>query len=286
MKVGVAFSGGGIRGAAHLGIMQALHENGVVPSIYTGTSSGSIAAVLLALGYTPIEAFEKFKKVRSIIDIAYFHILKGLFTPSKIKGIAKGKKLHRVLDDVFDGRQFSHVCEQDVKLGVIATRILTGEQTIFANSEILDPSKINDDHFLWYPLFEKNLSGFVRASCSIPGIYLPYEVNKEEYVDGGITNNLPSDIAYALGAEKVIAIDLGYSGKTREVGGIMEILSQSIYVMVESIIDDHDYQSGIYLNPEIYDIGSLEISKTNECYIRGYEYAMANMKEILEKLGD
>ena len=284
MKVGIAFSGGGIRGAAHLGIMQALHEKGIKPTIFTGTSSGSIVAVLLALGYSPIEAFERFKKVRSIIDIAYFHILAGLLTKRKIKGIAKGNKLYGILDDLFDGKEFIHVCENDVQLGIVATKIITGEQTIFSNSDPVDTDQINDDHFQWHSLMEKDLSGIVRASCSLPGIYLPYELNGLEYVDGGITNNLPSDVAYALGADKVIAIDLGYSGKKREVGGIGEILSQTIYVMVESIIDDHDYTSGIYLNPEIYDIGSLEVSKTNECYERGYQYAADNMDRIIREL--
>ncbi|RLQ97499.1 patatin-like phospholipase family protein [Falsibacillus albus] len=281
MKIGIAFSGGGIRGAAHLGIAQALYENNIKPSIYTGTSSGAIAATLLALGYSPGKALDKFKKVKSVIDIAYWHIIKGIFTSDKIKGIAKGNRLHKILDDVFDGKSF---CNCEDTLAIVATAIVNGEQSVFSNSSVMYPDKINDDHFQWHPLAEKDLSDIVRASCSLPGVYLPYTYEDYEYVDGGITNNLPSDIAYSLGAERVIAIDLGYSGKTRKVGGIQEILSQSIYIMVESIIDDHDYSHGVYLNPEIFDIGSLEISKVNECFERGYEYAIKNMGRIMKAL--
>jgi NTE family protein len=105
-------------------------------------------------------------------------------------------------------------------------------------------------------------------------------------MDGGITNNLPCDIAYAMGADKVITVDLGYSGKKREVGDVFELISQSMYILMEGVVDSHIKEDSLYLNPEIYDVGSLEIAKVSECYQRGYEYAQANMSRIMEGLNE
>jgi NTE family protein len=117
-------------------------------------------------------------------------------------------------------------------------------------------------------------------------VYIPQKIGNYDYIDGGITNNLPSDIALSLGADKVISVDLGYSGKLRETKDVFEIVSQSMYILMEGVVDGHVVEDSLYLNPEIYDVGSLEIEKVKECYNRGYEYAQANMDKILKGLSE
>jgi NTE family protein len=286
MKIGIAFSGGGIRGASHLGIAQALYENGIKPTIFTGTSSGSIVATLLAMGYEPKEAFKLFEKVDNVVDIAYLHILKGLLTKGKIKGMAKGDKLYRILDNIFGGVLLEDI-PRSVQLAIVTTKIDTGTQSIFTNGVYpIDAQHIKDTNMNWSALALEKVSSVVRASCSIPGVYIPQKIGKYDYIDGGITNNLPSDIALSLGADKVISVDLGYSGKLRETKDVFEIVSQSMYILMEGVVDGHIVEDSLYLNPEIYDVGSLEIERVKECYDRGYEYAQANMDKILKGLSE
>jgi NTE family protein len=286
MKIGIAFSGGGIRGASHLGIAQALYENGINPTIFTGTSSGSIVATLLAMGYEPKEAFKLFERVDNIVDIAYLHILRGLLTKSTVKGMAKGNKLHSILDSIFGGVLLDDI-SKSVQLAIVTTKLDTGTQTIFTNGFYpVDFKHIYDTNINWSAQYSEKISDIVRASCSIPGVYIPQKIGNYDYIDGGITNNLPSDIALSLGADKVISVDLGYSGKLRETKDVFEIVSQSMYILMEGVVDGHVVEDSLYLNPEIYDVGSLEIEKVKECYNRGYEYAQANMDKILKGLSE
>ena len=95
MKIGIAFAGGGVRGAAHLGILQALEEQGIHADYYAGTSAGSIIATMKALGHsnaTCLKIIEQSDK--SLIDIAYWDIIKNM--PNKFKklnSVLKGDKL-------------------------------------------------------------------------------------------------------------------------------------------------------------------------------------------------
>ncbi|MNE82663.1 hypothetical protein D3C80_1794030 [compost metagenome] len=90
--------------------------------------------------------------------------------------------------------------------------------------------------------------------------------------DGGLTNNLPSDVARALGADKVISIDLGYAGMTKATTGIYSILKTSMEIMMERVVDINKDEYGIYLNPQIFDVTVLEFDRADECFARGYAY--------------
>jgi NTE family protein len=284
LKLGVAFSGGGVRSAAQLGIMQYLYEQEIKPTIFAGTSGGSIVATLLALGYEPKEALELFRKVDNIKDIAYWHILSRLFSRKPIEGLFKGDRLRRVLEDIFGDKWASH------QLAVVTTDINSGTQVIFTNSFKFDRSKINDDNFQRKYRREyslgRNLPSVVASSCSIPALFIPREFGDLLLVDGGITNNLPSDVVWAMGADKVVSIDLGYSGKRGNISGIHEILSQSLHVLMEREVDNNSKDFGIYLNPEVFDVGMLQMTAIDYCYWKGYRYAKDNYWAVHKYLKD
>lgn len=285
VRLGVAFAGGGVRGAGHLGIMQALYENKIYPEIYTGTSAGSIVASLLAFSYKPEQALEKFESInKQLIDIAYGHILKGIFTGGRIEGFVKGDKLESLLDDMFNGHNLGKIY---APLGIVATDINKAKQVIFTNKlEGFSIGDINDDNFqlCWSSdTLDYKISEVVRASCGMPTIFLPKYINDMKLVDGGVTNNLPSDVAKALGADKVISINLGYNGETKT-DGIIDIGHESINILMERIVDENRGNFGLLLNPEIFDVSALSTSRIQECFDRGYKYGVSQIDNIVKYL--
>lgn len=283
MKLGIAFSGGGARAAAQLGIVKALHEAGIVPTIFTGTSGGSICATLMALGIKPDVAIALFKQTHNIIDVAYGEILKGIFTKAKIEGLVKGDKLEQALNQIFDGNTMRNVI---YPYAVVSTDINSGQQIIFSNIvKPNDSSLITDDSYFWYSGWNHNLHEIVRASCSFPGVFIPKLYYNHRLVDGGLTNNLPADIAKALGADKVIGISLANQPYVAQTGGIISILSRSFDIIFDRDEDNSNKDIDVYLNPDVDSIGLFDTEDIDIVYTIGYTYGKAHMTEIKTKLG-
>jgi NTE family protein len=283
IKLGIAFAGGGVRGASHLGVVQALHDNGIYPEIYAGTSAGSIVASLLAYGYTPEGALKKFMEAtENLIDIAFGHILKGTFTSSRIEGFVSGNTLERILDDMFQGQNIGDVTNP---LAIVTSDIDEGKQIIFSNRLFKDMNMVNDDDFSWFysSIVDYKLSEVVRASSGLPPIFIPKRIHNMKLVDGGITNNLPSDIAWALGADKVISLDLGYAGKV-ETGGFVDIAHMAVNLLMERVTDGNSKDYGLYLNPHIYDVKALDTNRIIECFDRGYVYGLNHIDDVVRML--
>lgn len=158
-KVGVVLSGGGIRGVAHIGFLKFLEEEGVQPTFFAGASAGSIVGVLAAAGYKPDE----------ILEIAKKHKLFSMIKPRwPSLGLTALDKLPELLKEYIDAERF-----EDLKypLAISASCITSGQSKIFSSGE-LHPT--------------------IQASCSIPVIFRPVEIEGELYVDGGLLNNIPS----------------------------------------------------------------------------------------------
>jgi NTE family protein len=286
MKIGLALSGGGVRAAAQLGIVKALYEAGIKPEIFTGTSGGSIAATLLALGMHPDKAFEFFKQTNDVFDIAYWHIIKGLFTKSEIQGLIKGKKLENALDIIFDGKSVSDI---NVPYAVVSTDLETGKEIIFSNVLNIDAKhdEINNNSYAWlgagllYPLKD-----VVRASCNFPGVFIPKKFMGYTLVDGGLTNNLPSDIAKALGADRVISISLANQPHLfSDEHGVISILSRSFGIIFDRDEDNNSKDFDILLTPNVDSVGIFSMNEITDAYNIGYEYGKSNVDIIKLRLG-
>lgn len=284
VKVGLALAGGGVRGAGHLGIVKALYEHKIYPEIYAGTSAGSIVASLLAVGYSPDKALAEFEEIsKNMVDVAYMYLLKHTFSPTHVEGLVYGNVLESKLESLFKEKPISKVYPP---LGIVATDIDKGEQVIFVNiSDGFQHQKINDDKFtvVLDTLGDLSLSSIVRASSSMPPVFIPKVIRDMKLVDGGVTNNLPSDVAVALGAEKVISIDLGYAGGI-PTNGIIDIAHEAINILMSRVVDGNRNDFGLYLNPEIYDVTALDTKRIQECFDRGYKYGISQIDNIVKYL--
>lgn len=159
-KYGVAFSGGGARGFAHIGVIQALEEFGIDPGIISGVSAGSIAAVLYGAGLTPEEMIECFAESQKFGDFTEWTLPKtGFFKLDKF-----GKLLESWLP-------VSNLEELKIPTVVCATNFDKGTSVGWSKGEIVPR---------------------VLASCSIPILFQPIRINGVHYVDGGVLRNLPA----------------------------------------------------------------------------------------------
>lgn len=159
--LGLALSGGGAKGFAHLGAFKLLEEKGIIPDVIAGTSAGALMGALLADGYKPDEIKELFTG-REFSEFAQFQIPKaGLFDSTRFRLFLKRHLRAKTFEEL------------KIPLIVVATDLDHGESHLFTSGPIVDA---------------------VTASCSIPIIFNPVVINGIHYVDGGLFRNFPVSV--------------------------------------------------------------------------------------------
>ena len=179
-KVGLALSGGGARGFAHIGVLKVLSAAGYKIDLIAGTSMGAIIGAAYAGGYAPETIEElaiKFSKLKEIIKLLDIN-------PPR-KGLLVGNRVKKYLEKIF---QEQHLfSDLSIPFGLNAVDLISGREIPFYSGELLPA---------------------IMASISIPGIFAPVKLNGYYLVDGGLLNNLPVSIARSMGADIVIAINV------------------------------------------------------------------------------
>lgn len=170
MKIGVALSGGGIRGIAHAGVLQALEDNGIKPDIIGGTSCGSMVAVMYAMGYSPYHIYILFKRyAKEIIKADNFQVIntfKNHFNFTKnINGFNSGEKMEEVFDNVAKRRGISNIKNIQMPIVIPSVDLKTGKEIIFTN-KIPKIKNLQKDY-----LNNINIGKVVRASSSFPRLF-------------------------------------------------------------------------------------------------------------------
>ena len=276
----LALSGGGPRGAAHVGVLKALEENGLEPSSVTGTSAGSFVAGMVAEGFG---ADKMIKEVQFLADKGLMVIdpdIKGFIKSfpkivmSKdisIEGILKGKKMENYFRKVFGDKYLKEV---NMPLVICAVDILSGKTIALSNI-----NKPQNKDITWYSNLK--LYEAVRASCSLPGIFIPKEIGDMTLVDGGLTYNLPFELNFCFGTGKVIAVDLGEKYSPPFMPSIADTLSSSFKIMQLKLKKGTKRDDLLILRPPLNESANLFcFSCMNESMNIGYEYAIKNMTRI------
>ncbi len=281
----VSLSGGGLLSVSQLGMLDVIESKAGKPSIYTGTSGGSIVAGLLGAGISSKEILENFKKLsKKALHPNFWHVIKGIFKKySYVDGFIDGKLFEGSIDQLTN---YTRLAQMAKKIGIVTTDINSGQEVIFTNVNYktdFDEDKIRSKNWRLFPNSYERLAHVIHASCSVPGIFVPTMIAGTKLVDGGIVDNLPADVAYALGAKKVISIDLGYAGQA-ETKGLYDILDMSLQILTRRNVEDNKGEYGLYLDPKIYDVGFLCTSRIEEVYQRGRAFATNNMEQILSYL--
>lgn len=275
MKLGLALSGGGIRGIAHAGVLKALDENNIKVEIMGGTSSGSMITVLYSMGYTPDEIHELFKKYASTIVKLNSNIIrkeiKNFIFKHKIcsKGINDGKFIEEIFNKKALEKGIKNINEIKMPIVIPAVDICSGEEYIFTS---VNSHKKNHISVI-------DIGKTVRASSSFPLIYEPIKYKNKLFLDGGILNNIPAKEVKELGADKVISVKFD-NDKIDAESNALDVGMKILDMMTEKIIDKDIEKSDYIITIPTDETGLLDIKKIDYCFNSGYETTKKHIKEI------
>ena len=283
MKVGVALSGGGIKGAAHIGVLQAFKENKINIDMISGASSGSIVATLYAAGFSPDEIYKFLKKYAK--DIKYVDIsniiklIFGILTGSgiTINGLTKGKSLENNIRKECAKRNIHNIKDITFPLYISSVNLGSGNTYIFNNQK--------STTYKGFKLVDNiDISTAVRASCSYPGVFTPVKWNGCTFVDGGIRENTPWEVLRLEGADKTICITFKDTTKKNCCKNLINVIDCSMSYLNSELKDYELKGGGEIIEIKTNDISLLEYSKVDELYQIGYKTACEFCKKIKNEI--
>lgn len=261
--VGLVLGGGGARGIAHVGVFKALEEARIPIDIVGGTSMGAIFAGGHARGW---DAETMMDHVRKLFSSRF-----ALYNPTiPVTALLAGKKLDRVMENLFE----------DLDIADLWTRFFCVSTNISrATSEVRDSGSLRDA---------------IRSSCSIPGLFPPYQALKELFVDGGVMDNLPIDVMAEQCRGPVIAVDVfpyqrhksGMKAHRRNVLGRFKAMSRGgprlfDVLMHATLVGSQRatatslarHPPALYLAPDLAHFRVLDWKAHEAIFQAGYEYA-------------
>lgn len=285
MNYGLALSGGGTRGAAHVGVLIALEEENLLPSSIAGTSAGSIVSGMYTAGVSPAEMkmiIQDFTRYGiSFIDPDCINIIRLLpqllfKKPISLTGIIKGNRLRDFFCEMTKSASL-----KDAKTPVVipAVDINRGDTVAFTNIE--HTRKISG--VVWDR--EMTLCDAMIASASVPGIFMPRMLKHYCLVDGGVTNNLPVNLMISSGIQDVISVDIGVDYETPRIDNIIEVISHSFSIMSSTLKDCQSTGEILNLKPNLpKSAGLLTFDLMEQCMNAGYEYTKHMIPDIRKSL--
>ncbi|MEA3374699.1 MAG: patatin-like phospholipase family protein, partial [Chloroflexota bacterium] len=198
-KVGLALSGGGARGLAHIGVLKVLEQAGVPVDFLAGTSMGGLIAAAYAAGLSP-EFMEQ-----EALRMASLRRLLALADPTMLQGgLFEGQKVREYLSDHLGDCTFDQL---RLPLTLVSVDLNSGE-TVYLN--------------------QGRVADAVRATIALPGLFTPVERGGQLLVDGGLLNNLPTDVVRRMGADVVIAVDVASDKEATH--SLSELLRRRRYI--------------------------------------------------------
>jgi NTE family protein len=252
VKVGIALGGGAAKGFAHIGVIKMLEANGIQPVVVSGTSAGSVVGALYASG---MDAYAMQEKAFALDESKIRDV--SLFSG----GVVKGQKLQDYVNELVGGRPLEKMAKP---FAVVATNLADGERTVFVRG---------------------NTGQAVRASSSIPGVFQAVAIGNAHYVDGGVVSPVPVDAARQLGAEFVIAVDIGSRAQgIASAASMLGNVNQSIKIMGTRLAAQELARADIVIRPEVNDIGPADFAAKNRAILQGERAAQAALPQIRAKL--
>ena len=245
-ELGVVLSGGSVRGSAHVGFLQRLDELEASPQIISGTSAGAMIGAFYAAGMSVDEILAFFRKT-------------SLFQYTSINPMTPG---------IFDTKKYAHIFEEflpptfedlNLPLTICATNLETGKPTYFNSGPLHKP---------------------LLASCAIPLVFAPVEIDGELYIDGGVMDNFPVEQIEGK-CEMIIGSYLGRPGKAerKEVNSKLKITNRANQLLMYSAVSHKFLKTDFTLEYPLQKYGYFDQKKMDEMYDIGYNYAKEKIQE-------
>lgn len=254
-KIGLALSGGGARGFAHVGVLKALADNDIPIDLLAGTSAGSFVGGAFASGLSADEIVDLAKK------ISWFGVAGFSYSP---RGLLSNAPLGKFINDNFPVTRFEDL---RIPFASVVCNLETGEEIVLKD--------------------EGDLGEAIRASCAIPGVFVPVIDGKgRSLVDGGVVSPMPTREVRDLGAEIVIAVDLLSCGSTYwgRPSTLLGTFFQSAMMMIRTASRNQHYRADVVIEPRIAHIRPDELGKRDELVELGEKAALEKIDEIRDLL--
>jgi NTE family protein len=237
-KIGLVLSGGGARGFAHLGVLQALNEAGIFPEVLSGTSAGAIVGVLYADGYSP-------KEILNLMNWASRFDYMRPALPRE--GLLQINAIVKVLRTSLRAKTFD---ELKIPLFVCATDLNNGRAVYFSEGDLFEP---------------------IMASASIPVLFQPVKIGNVAYVDGGVLDNLP-----LKPIENYCHIKIGSFvnpvGYMEKISGLISIAERTFLLSMSKDVLEKSKRFDLFIAPpELRNFKLLDPEKSQELFQVGYD---------------
>ena len=277
LKVALVLSGGGVKGYAHLGVLRVLERENIKIDYITGTSIGALVGTLYSIGYS-VDEIEKFlddvnvssfletvtdntnlslEKKESLKKYSAYLSFDNELNFSFPKGLKGTGEEYLILKKILGKYEYMDSFDNfPIPLRIVATNLNTGETKAFSKGDV---AKV------------------LIASMAIPSIFEPMKIDGEIYVDGLVTRNLPVEEAYEMGADIVIASDIGAPVVEKDDYNILSVMSQANTIQASNITKVSREKASILISPDIKDISAIASSKKEELMKLG---KLAAEKEI------
>lgn len=242
-KVVLVLSGGGARGLAHIGVLKVLKEEGVTVDAVVGTSVGALIGALYCAGVD-------LGKIETMAEDIGWNKLTNLSTPSLVTLIISEKLLstenmEKYVSENIGKKEFY---ELKIPFACVATDIKTGEKIIFREGDVANAA---------------------RASATIPGVFEPVEYRHRYLVDGGLVDNVPTDLAKMFDADIIIAVDIRDDFARYNTSNVMLVLSQAIFIQGSLLSRESLKTADVVISPSVSDVSAYELWRGRECMDAG-----------------
>ncbi|WP_027408243.1 patatin-like phospholipase family protein [Anoxybacteroides tepidamans] len=246
-KIGLALGAGGARGFAHLGVIKVLEEERIPIDYIAGSSMGALVAALYATGLGSDRLYRLARAFRrnDFIDI----------TIPKM-GLISGKKIKEFIRLVTKGKKIE---ELQIPIALVATDLQRCEKVVFSSGDVADA---------------------VRASISIPGIFVPEVIGGRMLVDGGVIDRIPVSVAREMGADIVIGVDVSHVKVNEEISSIFDVILQSLDILQDELVRYREIVSDIMIRPRVEQYNSRAFTHTEEIIKIGEEEARKQLPKI------
>lgn len=250
-KIGLALGSGGARGFAHLGVIKALVDHSIPIDMIAGSSMGALIGCFYAFGHDLEKLIQLSKAFRRK------HYLD--FTVPKM-GFISGKRLKNFIRLFMQGKRLEQL---KIPVAVIATDLHTGEKVIFTEGQAAEA---------------------IRASISIPGIFIPENLKGRLLIDGGVSDRVPVTTVREMGADIVIGVDVSRVNPRADIQTIYDVIMQSIDILQMEIIAVREEESDIMILPPVEHVNARAFKNIEEIIHIGEEATLLKLPEINEAI--
>ena len=240
-SIGLALSGGGVRGISHLGVLKALNEVGIFPNQISGSSAGAIVGVMYCQGYSPDEV------LKIVIETNYFKLMRPAIS---WKGLFNLDSLAELLKTYLPIDEFSAL---KTPLIVAATDIGKGKVVYFNQGQLIEP---------------------ILASSCIPGMFEPIEYDSRYLVDGGVLNNLPVEPLKGK-SDLVIGVNCNHLPELGKVRNVKNLLERAVIMNLNFNVYTRKGACDYFIEaPGLGKYSVFDLKKAPELFQAGYQEAM------------